>query len=100
MYTSRSKLNLYAIMCNGVHVGNVTAKNNRSAILAYGRSNGVAVYRGASYGNCGVQSNYCSKSIYNGFRACGRKSKCRSNYAVATGIGIMTSVMTPMGRDY
>ena len=95
---SRSKLNIYAVACNGVHVENVSARNNRSAIIAYCNSNGIRAGNGQSIGACGGPAGYCGKSMYNGMRACGRRSKCIPNYAVATVVGMMTAIPVYTGN--
>lgn len=91
-YRARTKLNVYAIYCNGYYLGNVTAVNVRSAILIYCRSNGIKFARGKSYGECGMPIAYCSKSIYTNSRACGKRTKCRTHYVIPTNMGLMTGV--------
>lgn len=94
---TRSRLNIYAILVDGDYVANVSAENTRSAIMAYCRSNGIGMYNGCSYGECGLPTQNCCKSIYNGLRPCGRLGKCYSQYIAMTDIGNIMAVPTPTG---
>ena len=96
-YRAGTNLNIYTIVCNGSFMGNVSAKNTRSAIIAFCNSNGIMMGNGKSFGECGTPSDFCSKSIFNGMRACGRRSKCLPTYLYETGIGMMTATPVCMG---
>lgn len=96
-YRTTSDLNLYMIMINGVYVTNITAKNSRSAIVAYCRLANIVVGKSISAGNCGMLMSYCSKSMNTGRRLCGSTGKCKPVYLANTNVGEIVAVPTPMG---
>lgn len=83
----------YSIIANNMEViGEVMAKNSRAAISEYCNIYSIPVINSGSFGECGTPHAYCSKSIYNGMRACGRAGKCTPVFVALTPLGSLTAV--------